>query len=143
MSAKRDGIGRDFLMATRAEFMTPSDQMLGLPQPLLELSTGDGPEIPLPNPSECELPPLDLWEAIVRRESVREYAPDPVSLAELSYLLFATQGVRGVVGGEYTLRTVPSAGARHAFETYLLVNRVDGLTPGRTATPPASMPWCR
>lgn len=130
MSAKRDGIGRDFLAATRAEFMTPSDQMLGLPQPLLELSTGDGPEVPLPDPSECEVPPLDLWEAIVRRESVREYAPDPISQAELSYLLFATQGVRSVVGGEFTLRTVPSAGARHAFETYLLVNRVEGVVPG-------------
>ena len=29
-----------------------------------------------------------------------------------------------------TLRNVPSAGARHAFETYLLVNRVQGLHPG-------------
>lgn len=29
-----------------------------------------------------------------------------------------------------TLRTVPSAGARHAFETYLLINRVDGIQPG-------------
>ncbi len=130
MSAKRDGIGREFLAATGAEFMTPSDQMLGLPQPLLELSTGDGPEIPLPDPSEVEVPPLDLWEAIVRRESVREYTPEPISLAELSYLLFATQGVRSVVGGEYTLRTVPSAGARHALETYLLVDRVEGVAPG-------------
>ncbi|HOT94982.1 MAG TPA: SagB/ThcOx family dehydrogenase [Methanoregulaceae archaeon] len=130
MSAKRDGIGREFLAATRAEFISPSDQMLGLPQPLLELSAGDGPEIPLPDPSEFDVPPLDLWEAIVRRESVRDYTPDPISLQELSYLLFATQGVRTVVGGEYTLRTVPSAGARHAFETYLLIQRVDGVPPG-------------
>ena len=28
------------------------------------------------------------------------------------------------------MRTVPSAGARHAFETYLLVHRVEGLKPG-------------
>jgi SagB-type dehydrogenase family enzyme len=28
------------------------------------------------------------------------------------------------------LRTVPSAGARHAFETYLLINRVEGLKQG-------------
>ena len=35
-----------------------------------------------------------------------------------------------MVGGEYTLRTVPSAGARHALETYLLARRVDGFAPG-------------
>ena len=29
-----------------------------------------------------------------------------------------------------TLRTVPSAGVRHCFETYLLVNRVEGLKQG-------------
>jgi len=29
-----------------------------------------------------------------------------------------------------TFRNVPSAGGRHAFETYLLVNRVNGLEPG-------------
>ena len=130
MSAKTDGIGREFLDGTRAEFMTPSDQMLGLPQPLLELSAGDGAVIPLPDPAEFEVPALDLWEAIVRRESIREFAHEPLSLDEISYLLFATQGVRSVVGGEYTLRTVPSAGARHALETYLLLNRVEGAPHG-------------
>ena len=29
-----------------------------------------------------------------------------------------------------TLRNVPSAGARHAFETYLLINRVEGVESG-------------
>ena len=29
-----------------------------------------------------------------------------------------------------TLRTVPSGGARHAFETYLVVRHVEGLRPG-------------
>jgi SagB-type dehydrogenase family enzyme len=32
--------------------------------------------------------------------------------------------------GVVTLRTVPSAGARHPFETYLLVNHVAGLQAG-------------
>jgi SagB-type dehydrogenase family enzyme len=32
--------------------------------------------------------------------------------------------------GRSSRRTVPSAGARHPFETYLLVNRVEGLPPG-------------
>jgi SagB-type dehydrogenase family enzyme len=33
-------------------------------------------------------------------------------------------------GQIYVMRTVPSAGARHPFETYLLANRVTGLDPG-------------
>jgi SagB-type dehydrogenase family enzyme len=125
-----NGIGRHFLDVTRAEFMAPSDQMLGLPQPLLELPYEGGAVHALPDPATFQVPPMDLWEAIVRRETCREYRDDPLSLAELSYLLFATQGVRAVVDGEYTLRTVPSAGARHAFETYLLVERVEGVRPG-------------
>jgi SagB-type dehydrogenase family enzyme len=125
-----NGSGRQFLEVTRAEFMAPSDQMLGLPQPLLELPYEGGAAHSLPDPAGIDVPPLGLWEAIVRRESVRDYTSEPLSLAELSYLLFATQGVRAVVDGEYTLRMVPSAGARHAFETYLLLNRVDGLERG-------------
>ena len=35
-----------------------------------------------------------------------------------------------VGAGTVSLRTVPSAGARHPFETYLLVNRVEGVSPG-------------
>ena len=44
-------------------------------------------------------------------------------------LLWATQGVRAVVHEAAVLRTVPSAGCRHPFETYLAVFRVDGLAP--------------
>ena len=51
-------------------------------------------------------------------------------LTILSYLLWCTQGVKEVFQGNATLRNVPSAGARHAFETYLLINNVDGITPG-------------
>lgn len=54
-----------------------------------------------------------------------------LTLDELSFLLWATQGVKDIRGNNYcTLRPVPSAGARHPFETYLAVNRVEGLTPG-------------
>jgi len=51
-------------------------------------------------------------------------------LDELSYLLWCTQGVLGTRGTYATFRNVPSAGARHALETYLLVNHVEGLRPG-------------
>jgi SagB-type dehydrogenase family enzyme len=53
-----------------------------------------------------------------------------LTLAELSALLWATQGVRQVLGPDSALRTVPSAGARHALETYLAISRVEGLPAG-------------
>jgi SagB-type dehydrogenase family enzyme len=44
--------------------------------------------------------------------------------------LWATQGVKKTTSRPSTLRTVPSAGARHPFETFLLVNRVEDIKPG-------------
>lgn len=73
---------------------------------------------------------MPLAEAVARRESVREFTAAGFSLEELSALLWATQGVRGVLSPACALRTVPSAGARHAFETYLAVRSVAGLAPG-------------
>jgi SagB-type dehydrogenase family enzyme len=46
---------------------------------------------------------------------------------ELSFLLWATQGIRQRIDRFTALRTVPSAGARHALETYLCVFHVEGL----------------
>ena len=56
-------------------------------------------------------------------------------MEELSFLLWATQGVSRVNeqdNGQIvsTVRTVPSGGARHPFETYLLVNRVTECESG-------------
>jgi SagB-type dehydrogenase family enzyme len=60
------------------------------------------------------------------------YTGETLSLLQLSFLLWATQGVKDVRGKKYaTLRTVPSGGARHGFETYLLVQSVEGLAPGK------------
>jgi SagB-type dehydrogenase family enzyme len=53
-----------------------------------------------------------------------------LSLDELAFLLWSTQGVRQVVHEAAVLRTVPSAGCRHPFETYLAIVRVEGLASG-------------
>ncbi len=83
--------------------------------------------IPLPPPSLTGGP--TLWEALGKRRSIRDYRPEPLSLEELSDLLWATQGITEKAFGPW-YRTAPSAGALHPIDTYLVVNRVEGLEPG-------------
>jgi len=102
-----------------------------VPQPPLELPySADATPIELPAPAEVHLPPLDVRTAIEQRMTIRQYSPEALTLEELSFLLWCTQGVKSINDRPATLRTVPSAGARHAYETYLLINRVEGLQPG-------------
>ena len=124
----RLGIGGGFIERTKHKYLEPSAQQRGLPQPPLVTPFGEGTHaIELPAPSGTG---ANLKQIIDGRTSVRKYEATPLSQAELSYLLWCTQGVKRVIGSQATLRTVPSAGARHALETYLLVNRVSELVPG-------------
>jgi len=124
------GIGRDFMEGTKYRNMGRSGHRLGMPPPSVELEWDRAtPPIPLPAPTEIRVATVGLREAIERRRSVRDYSGTPLGLEELSFLLWCTQGVQEVAGRS-TLRTVPSAGARHAFETLLCVNNVAGLRPG-------------
>lgn len=70
-----------------------------------------------------------LWEAVWRRRSVRRYGAQPLSLRELSQLLWSSQGVTGR-SGRLGLRAAPSAGATFPLETYAAANRVEGLPCG-------------
>jgi SagB-type dehydrogenase family enzyme len=127
-------IGEEFMEKTQHQHMGPSLQSQGVPQPPLENPIPNGkPVIDLPPAQPAgslDIPAIDLRRAIEQRHSVRSYRQEALSLAELSFLLWATQGVKQVTERPVTLRTVTSAGARHAFETYLNVNRVEGLEPG-------------
>ena len=116
---------------TRYEHLTASDQTQGHPAPLLEKAPlKDACTIPLPQPANITIPPLDIRNAIEQRRSIRHYTRDPLTLEELAYLCWCTQGIVEVMSPLYTLRNVPSAGGRHALETYLLVKRVEGIQPG-------------
>jgi SagB-type dehydrogenase family enzyme len=125
------GIGKEFMEKTQYRYMDKSDQNKGLPQPPLELPYDETRRVfNLPIPRDIEVDAVDLREAVEGRRSVRDYSDQYLSLEDLSWLLWCTQGVKKGIGRSTTLRTVPSAGARHAFETYLLVNRVEELKPG-------------
>lgn len=126
------GQWKNYHETTKYKYLEQSDQQKGLPQPPLVLPPDNvnHPIISLPNPHQLKVNKIDLTDAINNRCSVRKYQDSPLSMAELSYLLWTTQGIKEVTKRPATLRTVPSAGSRHAFETYLLINRVSGLTPG-------------
>ena len=126
------GIGEDFLKNTKyirgklpqhsldwsrmpAQYkIYEGSERFSLPEPVLQ----DGPNI---------------WKVMRKRRSVRVYTSDVMSLEDLSQILWATQGVREIISGvncDFKLRTAPSAGALYPIETYLFVNRVDGLEKG-------------
>lgn len=100
--------------------------------PLQKPCPPDAARIRLPDGAAAlaRLGRMPIGEAVARRESMRDYTATPFTLEELSALLWATQGVRRVVSPTTALRTVPSAGARHAFETYVLASRIEGLSSG-------------
>lgn len=126
-----NGIGKEFMHKTKPQFAEESQQRQGEPQPPLEIDYDPNASlIPLPDVSELPSYALDLSTAIEQRKTLRSYQEQSLTLEELTYLLWTTQGIKRVTTRPVTFRTVPSAGARHAFETYLLINKVDGIQPG-------------
>lgn len=73
---------------------------------------------------------IDLINAIKQRKSTRYYQDIPLSVDELSFLLWATQGIRENKQMEHHFRMVPSAGCRHSFETYIAAINIPGLEQG-------------
>jgi len=128
--------GRDFMKADRTDELYPdykTDQQLQLPQPPLTKAPmrGEDARTALPRNFEDLQLKNDLLALLRDRHSSRVYTGESMSLLQLSFLLWATQGIKSVRGKSYaTLRTVPAGGARHAFETYLVVRNVEGLVPG-------------
>jgi len=126
-----NSIGKEFVEKTKYRNLEPSLQSQGVPLPPLQTpAPGSAKLIDLPAGNAFDLGLLDFKSLVEHRETLRKYADSPLSLAELAFLLWGTQGVKSVTEKPVSKRTVPSAGSRHAFETYLLINRVEGLEPG-------------
>lgn len=71
--------------------------------------------------------PMSLEKALLERRSVRAYKDEPLTLADISQILWAAQGITETKRG---LRTAPSARAIYPLNLYLLVGKVDGLPVG-------------
>ena len=65
-------------------------------------------------------------KALQKRRSLRQYKNLPITLQDLSQLLWAAQGISGT-GGR---RTAPSAGALYPLEVYVVAGNVTGLSVG-------------
>lgn len=129
MEPSAEQTGHIFLDQTRLQNITVSTTPLeegpkvcGVCEPSISF-------IHLPKPSDIQTEPYLLLNTIETRRTIRQYSPESLMKWELSLMLHYTQGVSDE-GGEPFLRNVPSAGAIHPFETYIVVNRVEGLNPG-------------
>jgi len=84
-----------------------------------------GDSIKLPEPKHNSATSIE--QALLNRRSVREYKNTPISLAELSQLLWAAQGVSDA---KSNYRTTPSAGGLYPLETYVAIINVLDVEPG-------------
>jgi len=83
---------------------------------------------------QIKLPPpvlkgkVSLEETIARRRSIRKYRTEPLTLFQLSQILWSAQGITAV--GE--LRAAPSAGATYPLEIFAFVGKqaIEGLQAG-------------
>ncbi len=69
---------------------------------------------------------VSIEQTLLARRSVRIYQNSPLTLQQVSQLLWAAQGITSPHGG----RTAPSAGALYPLEIYLICGNVTGLSAG-------------
>jgi len=116
----------DFVGVTRK-----SDQEKELKQPPLSMEA-KGTVIEISADFDSVIKHDYYTELLDIRRSERVYDKTAaLSLDQLAFILWSTQGIQDIKGENYaTLRPAPSGGARHPFETYFVARNVEGLEPG-------------
>lgn len=123
---------RDLMKANWVELKNiKSDQQNSVTKPDIVKPYDNTKLIDLPEPNSNDIKINNIDEVIQIRRSRRQFTDSQMSLTELSYLLHSTQRVQKTFKENIaTLRPVPSAGARHPFETYLVILNVQDLDNG-------------
>ncbi len=127
--------GRSFLKDSVRKTIdfSVTDQSRGIESPPIEKPFAEGATridlVPHSGGGET-IGRIDLIAAMQNRRSRRAYRDEPMTIEELSFLLWATQGIRERIDAGHAFRTVPSAGCRHALETYLCVLNIAGIGQG-------------
>jgi len=124
-----------------ADYKTKTDISCGIPQPPFQKPVQEKSIIiDLPAINNETAPKADFFECTINRISRRWYSNEVMSLFELSFLLWCTQGLKKVIGGYVRylkdgsgrnyLRPVAVGGCTNSYETYLAVNNVYGVEEG-------------
>jgi SagB-type dehydrogenase family enzyme len=124
---------------TRYPDFSTVDMILRVPEPSADLPVPDGTAvIGLPHPGRIRVADVSVREAIEGWEPVGFFPRSSITLKELSFLLWCTQGCRKSAPDTIRLRNVPSSGSRYPIETYFVAGEVEGLATGLYRYLPAS-----
>lgn len=88
------------------------------------VSSGTSETVALPEPHLKS--DVSLEEALLNRRSVRQYTDSPLTLDDISQLLWAAQGITNDQGR----RTAPSAMSSYPLQLFLIAGDITGLTQG-------------
>jgi len=122
----------------------PEDCVISLPAPNALFTCYDskepGQDVSAKNTSRKELAGNEinfvettdaqsLYKLLLSRKSRRKYSSVPLTLKEISFLLWAIEGVKEN-RGKFSFRTAPSGGARHPLDIYIFAHKVKELNTG-------------
>jgi len=98
-------------------------------EPAVQIQAAEVKEQVIHLPSPQHTGDMSVEEAIFQRRSIRHFTDKPLTLQEVSQLLWSAGGktVDGVTG---PTRAFPSAGGLYPFEIYLVVGNVTDLADG-------------
>ena len=91
-----------------------------------EITDRDASEATIQLPTPSYGGDISVEAALLQRRSIRNYGDQPLSVEQVSQLLWAAQGITDSAGH----RTAPSAGALYPLEIFLLAGEVDGMAQG-------------
>jgi SagB-type dehydrogenase family enzyme len=120
------GIGDKFQLETKYYRNKMGGGINWVTQPGLYKIYPNSKRTPLPKPI---LTTIDLNEAVKNRKSIRNFSNQPITIEQLSYLLWVSTGIQRREHG-FVYRTAPSAGALYPIETYIIVNKVEDIPKG-------------
>ena len=104
----------------------PEDCVISLPRPDALFSAGSAGS---GDSAASRADAATIFRLLSTRKSRRKYTPEPLSLEDLSFLLWTIEGVKEN-RGKFSFRTTPSGGARHPLDVYIFAHKIAGLNVG-------------